>query len=117
MSDHPHILVVDDDPLFADVLSILLEKQGLRISIATNGLSVTQFLLDGPIDAVITDLTLPGYNVADLIAKARHRNIPIIVLTADDQAAQPLTWLDNLQILYKPAGILEIQDAVRQALA
>jgi len=119
MSDRSHILVVDDEPLIVDALRHLFEWRGLRVSTAANGLEALRQLSANPVDAVVTDITMPGYGGADLIAAIRRDDPtpPIILLTADDQAARILVGLGNVQILRKPAGIDAILAALGRALA
>lgn len=119
MPGRPHVLVVDDEKLIVDALRDLFERQGLRVSTAANGFEALDRLSTGPVDAVVTDLHMPGCGGAELIATIRHWDAPsppFIVLTADDDAAQSLIRLGNIQILRKPAGIGEILAALGRAL-
>ncbi|MCR6632986.1 MAG: response regulator [Magnetospirillum sp.] len=119
MSGRSHVLVVDDEPLIVDVLRDLFERQGLLVSTAANGLEAMRLLSTGSFDAVLTDLNMPGCGGAELVAAIRQRDaplLPVIVLTADDWAAQDLATLGDIQILRKPAGITDILAALGRAL-
>lgn len=118
MPGRPRILVVDDEPLIVETLCSLLERQGLRVSTAANGREALDRLAASPMDIVMTDLHMPGGNGAELVAEIRRRDSlpPVIVLTADDQAARSLVRLGNVQVLRKPAGIGEILAALGRVL-
>ncbi|HYG86461.1 MAG TPA: response regulator [Azospirillum sp.] len=120
MPGRPHVLVVDDEPLIVDALRGLFELQGLRVSTAANGGEALHQLAASRVDAVVTDLNMPDCGGAELIGELRRRDMlspPVIVLTADDEAARTLVRLDNVQILRKPAGIGEILAALSRALS
>lgn len=118
MPGRPHVLVVDNEPLIVHALRALFEMQGLRVSTAASGAEARRQLAAGPVSAVVTDLNMPGGGGAELVADLRHdaRTPPVIVLTADDQAAGKLLRLGNVQVLRKPARIGEILAAMARAL-
>lgn len=82
------ILVVDDEPGVADVLSILLTRARYQVETAWSGEQALDLFDRQPPDLVITDLTMPGIDGIELLRRVRqravdlHREIPVIVLTA-----------------------------------
>lgn len=120
MAGRAHVLVVENEPLILEALRALFERRGLRVSAVANGADAIRLLSVQAVDAIVTDLNMPRCGGAELIAEIRRRDghaLPVIVLTADDQAAQEVASWDNVQVLRKPAGIVEIMAAIGRALA
>ena len=62
------ILVVDDEPLVADMLQRTLGEQH-DVTIATNADQALELILDVPFDVVLCDLLMPGVSGMDLYAE------------------------------------------------
>ncbi len=83
-----YVLVVDDDEVMQESLTLLLEKEGWHALRANNGREALTLLeaTENPPNIIITDLNMPvmdGFTlVENLQQHARWRNIPTIVLTA-----------------------------------
>ncbi|HEY1848133.1 MAG TPA: hybrid sensor histidine kinase/response regulator [Opitutaceae bacterium] len=80
------ILVVDDQPINVQLLKRKLERSGLDVSTANNGLeALEQVKLNKP-DLILLDLMMPdmdGIEVCErLQASSDHRSIPVIFVTA-----------------------------------
>jgi len=79
------ILIVEDSPPQALLLQKILEKNGYKVSVATNGIEALSYL-EGHLPAlIISDILMPemdGYELSQKI-KARDdlKDIPIILLT------------------------------------
>src|SRR5450631_88075 len=78
------VLLVDDDSSVLKVLGALLEQDGLEPVLAGSGLEALAVLEGRPIDAVVTDLRMPGMDGIQLLAELSERwpEIPALVLTA-----------------------------------
>lgn len=89
------VLVVDDEADIVELISFNLQRQGLRVMTARDGLSAVQLAKDAQPDLVVLDLMLPGRDgfgvFKDLRADTRTSQIPVIMLTArgeiDDRIA------------------------------
>ncbi|MCB1860367.1 MAG: response regulator [Gammaproteobacteria bacterium] len=78
-----HILVVDDDPEIRQLLRTYLEKNGLRVTTAGEGIGMWKALDQAHIDLIVLDLMLPGADGMELCRTLRvHSKIPVIMLTA-----------------------------------
>ena len=76
-----HILVVEDDPIVADILGMTLEEAGYFKTTANTIETALFELKHNQIDAVLLDLNLPdgdGTRLARLIRK-NHMPVPILV--------------------------------------
>ena len=77
------ILLVDDDPAVRQTLAALLRASGQDVLEADGGAAALRRLEATSVDLVITDLGMPdvtGWDVARA-AKARHPDLPIVLLT------------------------------------
>jgi PAS domain S-box-containing protein len=81
-----HILVVEDDPINQRVARGILERAGLKVTVAAHGAGALERLAQGPVDAILMDLQMPvmgGFEATTRIrADARWKDLPIIALTA-----------------------------------
>ncbi|MFC5305092.1 hybrid sensor histidine kinase/response regulator [Azospirillum picis] len=83
------VLVVDDDNMVLSGLLLTLESWGCAFVSASNMREVFAAVdgLEGPPDAILTDLRLPGkvsgFDVIDRVRKLFKTNIPAVVLTGE----------------------------------
>ncbi len=72
----PRLLLVDDEPTLLQLLRRYLERQGFDVDTAESAeMALSTFNLDPQrYDFVITDLTLPGLNGAELLEQIRSEN-------------------------------------------
>ncbi|MCK4764832.1 MAG: response regulator [Candidatus Aminicenantes bacterium] len=79
------ILVVDDDPVIAELLAKMLEKPGHTVQIAEDAGEMFSIVESAPPDLIILDVMLPGANGFDLAVRLKEkeetRDIPIIFMT------------------------------------
>ncbi|BAU58033.1 diguanylate cyclase/phosphodiesterase with PAS/PAC sensor [Halorhodospira halochloris] len=68
-----HVLVADDEPTNTLLLQAMLERRGLRVSIARDGQQALEFWQDYAPDLLIFDLQMPAIGGFQLIAKIRER--------------------------------------------
>lgn len=87
--DGMRILVVDDDSMVLTGLLLTLESWGCAFVSASNMREVFAAVdgLEGPPDAILTDLRLPGkvsgFDVIDRVRKLFKADIPAVVLTGE----------------------------------
>ena len=78
------ILVVEDEPLVREVLSVYLQEDQHEVALAENGrLGLEKFIAEGPFDLVMTDRAMPEMNGDALAAEIKKLNPqqPLILLT------------------------------------
>ena len=86
MSEHAHILVVDDEPQITRVLRMALSAQGYDVRVANDGEMALEIMKDWPPNLIITDLAMPHLDGVQLCRQVRALSgIPIIVLSVRDQ--------------------------------
>jgi len=79
-----HLLIVEDDPEMRDLLRKVLEKEGYRVSVASDGAEALSLLGKTAFDLVVTDMLMPVMNGLDLLHDV-HRSrpsLPVILVTA-----------------------------------
>ncbi|MEV7420218.1 response regulator transcription factor [Streptomyces sp. NPDC089919] len=86
------ILVVDDDPTVAEVVTGYLHRAGHRVEHAADGPAALAAATAGTPDLVVLDLMLPGIDGLEVCRRLRaERPVPVIMLTArgdeDDRIA------------------------------
>jgi signal transduction histidine kinase/CheY-like chemotaxis protein len=86
------VLLVEDEPLVAEVVTALLQRQGHRVVHAPQGLAALAELEAGGFDLALLDLDLPGIDGFALarLVRARGHALPLLALTArSDAEAEP----------------------------
>jgi two-component system sensor histidine kinase/response regulator len=82
----PFVLVVDDQPINVQLLKRKLEREGIRVNAAYNGLEALQFVKNEKPDLILLDVMMPdmdGIEVCQrLQADEQTRSIPVIFITA-----------------------------------
>lgn len=81
------ILIVEDDPINAEVASIICEAAGYQIALATNGVEALEQLSTAAFDLVLTDVIMPRMDGVELTRRIRaadapYARLPIVGLTA-----------------------------------
>jgi len=78
------LLVVDDDIQMLSALEAALRRKGHTVETASNGLDAAAKLENAPVQAVITDLRMPGMDGLELLQHVRRTKpaLPVIVLSA-----------------------------------
>lgn len=90
------VLVVEDEPLVADMVRLNLEHQGFTVEVADDGPSAARLLEPGRWDLVILDVMLPGADGFELARLARGRGVtsPILMLTARGHTEDKVVGLE-----------------------
>jgi len=119
-----HILLIDDDTLALESMTIVLEDNGYEVSTAVNG-AIGLLMIDmHSFDLVITDLIMPEKEgIATLIeVKRDHPALKTIVISGGgrNQKDLYLEYASNLganDVLAKPFSASELTTSVRHVLA
>ena len=81
-----HVLIVDDDPMFRNVVRVALESAGYRTSEAWDDLVAWDIARRDPPDMVLLDVAMPGAGGVGLLNRMRRdpalASTPVIVVSA-----------------------------------
>jgi len=92
------ILVVEDDPDIAHLVSRYLDKAGFVVELAVSGREALQTILARPPDLIVLDLMLPHVDGLEVCRTVRSNNataaIPIIMLTARAEESERIVGLE-----------------------
>ena len=94
-SKRDRVLVVDDDASLAEMLSIVLEGEGLTTSVVRSGDQVMAEFTSFKPDVVLLDLMLPGLDGMSVCRRIRATSaVPIIMLTAKSDTPDVVRGLE-----------------------
>jgi two-component system phosphate regulon response regulator OmpR len=89
------ILLVEDDPRLAEMLSEYLGEAGFRVTVAPLGATALERLAGAEYDAVVLDLMLPDMDGLDLCRQLRTRaDTPVLMLTARGEPVDRIVGLE-----------------------
>ena len=83
----PKILIIDDDPDIVEAMKVILESKNYEVALAKSGEEGLKKTREDRPDLIILDVMMEsmdkGFEVArNLKNDQRHKNIPILMLTA-----------------------------------
>jgi len=114
------VLVVDDEPTIAEVVSRYLERAGYETHIAADGNEAIDAAAAHRPDLVVLDLMLPGIDGLEVMRRLREHDrgrTPVILLTAKGEESDRVIGLrlgadDYVVKPFSPAELVARVDAV-----
>jgi two-component system, OmpR family, response regulator len=90
-----NVLVVDDEPVLAELVSMALRYEGWDISTAGDGMSAISSARENPPDVVVLDVMLPDMSGLDVLHELRQQipGLPLLLLTAKDSVEDRIAGL------------------------
>lgn len=89
------ILLVEDDPRLAEMLSQYLGQAGFGVTVAPLGATALERLSESDYAAVVLDLTLPDIDGLEVCRRLRARDdTPVLMLTARGDAIDRIVGLE-----------------------
>jgi CheY-like chemotaxis protein len=99
------VLLVDDDDLVRETLADSLENAGFSTLVASNGLEALTLIESGEVvDAMVSDLSMPGMNGVTTIQKVRalRPRLPCFLITGYVGERAALSAGDDFTVIRKP---------------
>ena len=115
----PTILVVDDDPAIAEMLTLVLRSEGFATVVVGDGVEAVQKARQVHPDLILLDLMLPGMNGIDVCRSIRDEStVPIVMLTARTDTVDVVLGLESGadDYIHKPFKPKELVARVRARL-
>ncbi len=114
------ILVIDDEEIVAQTMSLMLKAEGFEVAIARSGEEGLVMLRAGGFGAVITDLVMPGLGGIQTLEAVREidPDIPVMILTGHATVNATIAALRHgaCDFLLKPLSLAQLRAAVTRAL-
>jgi putative two-component system response regulator len=116
------VLIVDDNPMVADLLQQVLRAEGHEVSVVSDGLEALAAVASLLPDLILLDLDLPGLHGYEVCRRLKTdpatRLIPIVIVTARTDAADRVdAWdLGADDFLSKPFRLAEVTARCRSLL-
>jgi two-component system OmpR family response regulator len=90
-----HVLVVDDEQVLAELVTMALRYEGWAVSTASDGAGAIAAARKEPPDVVVLDVMLPDMSGLDVLRKLREQNpgLPLLLLTAKDAVEDRIAGL------------------------
>jgi DNA-binding response OmpR family regulator len=117
------ILIVEDDTALTQLLQLVFESRGLRVTVAETGKQALEAVVKEPPAVVLLDLMMPDVDGLEICrgirANPHTADIPIIVLTAktSEESRQELLEAGATDYLVKPVRPSDLIKRIRAIAA
>jgi CheY-like chemotaxis protein len=117
------ILLIEDDPLSARLVDLILKSEGHQVIMVQDGLRGLEIAQGTSIDLVLLDLMLPGIDGFEVLRRLRAdpktANLKVVVVSAKSQPAdkERAAELGINYYLTKPYRKVELLEVVRSLLS
>ncbi len=77
------VLIIEDEPRIAELISLYLKKEGIKTIHALTGEEGLSLLRQGGVDLIILDINLPGIDGFEVLQEIRRlEKLPVIIVSA-----------------------------------
>lgn len=117
------VLIVDDSATVRKIVQLTLQREGITVITASDGLGALAAVSDYQPDLILLDIILPhmdGYHICQIIRKnPDFRDTPIIMLSGRDGIFDKMRGrlAGSTEYLTKPFDSQELVSTVRRHLA
>ncbi len=117
------VLLAEDDQTNRNLMLLLLEKMGHRVTAVENGRRALEVLTAEPFDLVLMDVSMPELDGPNATARVRalpedhpNRSIPVIALTAHarEEDREEFLGAGMSEVLAKPFTIEALRDLLQR---
>ena len=109
------IFIVDDNPMFIDLITIIFAHEGYHVRSACDPLQALDAIKASPPDLLLVDMAMPRMSGIELVAELQRQGlneIPVLLMTAGAYRLEHLP--DNiLDVFTKPLDVAELVSMVR----
>jgi len=114
------VLVIDDDACVRDTIGIMLEQEGFRAALASDGTDGVKQAIQLKPCVILVDLRMPGLNGIEVCRQLRSNGMktPLIVLSAVSGETEKVELLEigADDYVVKPFGARELLARIRAVL-
>lgn len=112
MNSEKKVLIIEDDPNIADLVTLHLTDHGYAVDLATDGLAGVEKTESGEYSLIILDIMLPGMDGLEVCKRIRQQDsyIPMLMLTAKSEELDKVLGLElgADDYLTKPFSVREL---------
>jgi len=112
------ILVIEDDQAIVEVVTIILESEGYDVHVATQITTIDKQLQEDPPHLMLLDIWLGGHDGGKLAKRLKNtpetKHIPIIIMSASNEAKEIARTAGVDGVLLKPFTIEDLLQLVKQ---
>ena len=116
----PHLLLVDDEASIRDPLGKYLERQGFRVSDASNASTARSMLLSYDIDLVLLDIWMPGMDGIQTLERVRNLfpDLTVVMMSGHGtiETAVKATRMGAFDFIEKPFSLDKVLITIANAL-
>ncbi len=113
-------VVCDDDDASRAFLGRGLRSAGYEIVVAANGAEATEIVRTMPVDAIVSDISMPEMSGIELLKAIRQRDadVPVVLITGspDVESAMEAVRFGALLYLRKPVDLDELRRVMSRAV-
>ncbi|MEP7328485.1 MAG: response regulator [Betaproteobacteria bacterium] len=102
MGNGPHVMVVDDEAVHRETLSVMLMNAGVKVTACENALDALAVLRgDAVVDLILSDVLMPGMDGIEFSRQARQLRpgTPLVLVTGRDSAMDAVVTQGNIALL------------------
>lgn len=119
-SSKGRILIVDDEPELGRSWGRHLTAAGFSVDVVFDGLEAQAFLADNQVDAIVSDIAMPGLDGISLLNHIREHDlsVPVVLVTGTPsiETAARAVELGAARYLFKPVDPVELLKNVAAAV-
>ncbi|WP_377098069.1 response regulator [Mucilaginibacter calamicampi] len=112
------VLVIEDEPIIAEMICILLETEGLKVISLADVRSARQKVQNGDVGLVLLDLTLKGENGLAMCEYIKGqddlKHIPVLLVSANSDLEKIKTECGADDHIAKPFDLTDFMSKVRR---
>ena len=120
MTDKVAVLVIDDEPIVADALMLVLSDSGYEVTVAMTGRDGLDKISERRFDITITDLRLPDISGLDVLSSIREMDpcglIILITAHASPEVVAEAARRGAVDVLSKPFFPSDVLGLLEKAL-
>ncbi len=107
-----HILIVDDEKEFLELMNNRMHKRGFTVVTANTGEKALELVAAEKFDAIVLDVKMPGIDGIETLRriKSMHPDLPVLLLTGHASIEAAMTGVETgaVDYLLKPVPINDL---------
>ncbi len=116
-----HILIVDDEMEFLELMHNRLHKRGFTVVTANSGEKALALIGKEPFEAMVLDVKMPGMDGIETLRRVKQTqpNLPVILLTGHASIEAAMSGVESgaVDYLLKPVPINDLIMRLRDIAA